>query len=52
MSSRRILETALTAMHEIGMQAAELRVVWGKNILDLNEDELNLVQAIAKNSGF
>lgn len=46
------LETALTAMGEIGMRAAELRVVWGKNILDLSEDELNLAQVLAKNLGF
>jgi L-ribulose-5-phosphate 3-epimerase len=45
------LESALTIMHEIGMHAAELRMVWGKNILDLNQDELNLVQAIAQTSG-
>lgn len=44
-------ETALGPMEEIGMQAAELRVVFGKNIMDLNEDELNLVQVIAKKRG-
>ncbi|MGI8743011.1 MAG: sugar phosphate isomerase/epimerase family protein [Bryobacteraceae bacterium] len=38
------LKTALDAMHEIGMKAAELRVVYGKNILDLTEDELKRVQ--------
>jgi L-ribulose-5-phosphate 3-epimerase len=34
------LEEALPVMKEIGMTAAELRVVDGKNILDLNDDEL------------
>ena len=46
------LELALAAMHEIGMSAAELRVVWGKNIVDLNDDEVHRVQAIAQVSGF
>lgn len=44
-------ETALGPMLEIGMQAAELRVVFGKNIMDLNEDELNLVHVIAQKRG-
>src|SRR5437764_7812158 len=35
------LDTALDVMEEIGMKAAELRVVYGKNILDLAHDELN-----------
>jgi hypothetical protein len=30
------LETALEPMAEIGMKAAEFRVVFGKNILDLS----------------
>jgi L-ribulose-5-phosphate 3-epimerase len=34
------LAEAIPVMKEIGMRAAELRVVDGKNILDLNEDEL------------
>lgn len=42
------LETALKTMSEIGMNSAELRVVFGKNILDLNEDELNLIQVIVR----
>jgi predicted xylose isomerase-like sugar epimerase len=46
------LELALAAMHEIGMSAAELRVVWGKNIVDLNDDEVHRVQAMAQVSGF
>lgn len=35
------LETALRCMKEIGMTGAELRVVNGKNILDLTNHELN-----------
>jgi hypothetical protein len=46
------LETALGVMREIGMEAAELRVIWGKNIMDLSEDELNLAYLIVKNAGF
>ena len=34
------LEKAVPVMQEIGMKAAELRVVYGKNILDLTDDEL------------
>ena len=35
------LEPALNAMEKIGMTGAELRVLWGKNIMDLSQDELN-----------
>jgi L-ribulose-5-phosphate 3-epimerase len=35
-----VLKEALPVMREIGMTAAELRVVASKNILDLNDDEL------------
>ncbi|MEO8660714.1 MAG: sugar phosphate isomerase/epimerase family protein [Bryobacteraceae bacterium] len=35
------LAIALDAMAKIGMTGAELRVVWGKNIMDLTEDELS-----------
>lgn len=34
------LSAAIPVMQEIGMKAAELRVVDGKNILDLSDDEL------------
>jgi L-ribulose-5-phosphate 3-epimerase len=34
------LQTALDAMSKIGLTGAELRVVWGKNIMDLSDDEL------------
>jgi len=46
------LDTALDVMQEIGMTAAELRVVYGKNILDLTEDELNRVQETLARRGF
>lgn len=35
------LETALAPMAEIGMTGAELRVLWGKNIMDLDGGELS-----------
>jgi L-ribulose-5-phosphate 3-epimerase len=35
------LEIALDAMEKIGMTGAELRVLWGKNIMDLTQDELS-----------
>ncbi len=45
------LETALQPMVEIGMDAVELRVVFGKNIMDLTEDELHLVEDLTKARG-
>jgi sugar phosphate isomerase/epimerase len=46
------LETALRTMKEIGMGGAELRVIWGKNILDLSDQELGRVHEITKSLGF
>jgi L-ribulose-5-phosphate 3-epimerase len=46
------LETALTAMQEIGMTGAELRVIWGKNIMDLSDAELDRVAALVEARGF
>jgi sugar phosphate isomerase/epimerase len=34
-------EIAAAAMRACGLETAELRVLWGKNILDLDDDELN-----------
>jgi sugar phosphate isomerase/epimerase len=34
------LEVALKSMVEVGMEAAELRMVFGKNIIDLNDQEV------------
>jgi L-ribulose-5-phosphate 3-epimerase len=39
------LDTALQAMQELGMTGAELRVVFGKNIIDLTNAELDDVRA-------
>jgi L-ribulose-5-phosphate 3-epimerase len=39
------LDTALRAMQELGMAGAELRVVSGKNIIDLTDAELDDVRA-------
>ena len=44
-------ETAAASMHELGMTAAELRVIYGKNILDLSDDEVARVQSIAARYG-
>jgi len=46
------LETALAAMKPIGMTGAELRVLWGKNILDLSEAELDRAQEMLAAHGF
>jgi sugar phosphate isomerase/epimerase len=45
-------ETALGAMAEIGMKAAELRVVFGKNILDLSDEELARAEGMIRSRGF
>ncbi|MBV8436265.1 MAG: sugar phosphate isomerase/epimerase [Silvibacterium sp.] len=46
------LAEALPVMQEIGMHAAELRVVNGKNILDLNEEELQIAKDRLDRAGF
>lgn len=45
------LRQALPVMKEIGMSAAELRVVNGKNILDLNNDELKQTKDVLDEAG-
>ena len=40
------LQTAATAMAAIGMTGAELRVLWGSNIMDLSDQELDHAKAI------
>jgi sugar phosphate isomerase/epimerase len=40
------LQAASTAMAAIGMTGAELRVLWGKNIMDLSDQELDGAKAI------
>src|SRR5258708_34328236 len=46
------LEHALRVMQEIGMTAAELRVVSGKNIMDLSDAELEQARKIISVLGF
>ncbi len=46
------LEIALNAMKDIGMTGAELRVVGGKNIMDLTEDELKRAKDLLDSKGF
>src|SRR5262245_48013469 len=45
------IEIAAASMHEIGMTAAELRMVFGKNIIDLSDEELDRACAIARAKG-
>ena len=45
------LATALEPMSAIGMTGAELRVVFGKNIMDLTDDELDHAIALCKGKG-
>jgi sugar phosphate isomerase/epimerase len=46
------LAIALDAMSKIGMRGAELRVIGGKNILDLSDDELKCAKEILDSKGF
>jgi sugar phosphate isomerase/epimerase len=45
------LETAVRAMAPIGMTGAELRVVFGKNILDLTDEEVDRARQIVEAQG-
>src|SRR5689334_18537328 len=45
------LETAVRSMAEVGMTGAELRMIFGKNILDLTDEELDRAIAIVKRHG-
>ncbi len=42
------LETAARAMAQVGMSGAELRMLWGKNVIDLSDDEIDSAAAIAR----
>ena len=46
------LAPALDAMSAIGMTGAELRVLWGKNIMNLSSDELKLARKLTQDKGF
>ena len=45
------LATAVQSMREVGMTAAELRMVFGKNIIDLTDEELDRAQQIVGAQG-
>ena len=45
------LETAARSMAEIGMTGAELRMVFGKNIIDLTDIELDRAREIVARHG-
>src|SRR5215475_13719675 len=45
------IETAAKAMASIGMTGAELRMVFGKNIVDLSDEELDRAIAIVRGAG-
>ena len=46
------LETALDVMQEIGMKAAELRMIWDKNIMDQSDAELERIREMTAARGF
>src|SRR5436190_14160740 len=45
------IEQATASMHDIGMADAELRMVFGKNIIDLSNQELDRACEIARVQG-
>ena len=45
------IETAVRSMTELGMTGAELRMVFGKNIVDLSDEELERAIAIVRGAG-
>jgi sugar phosphate isomerase/epimerase len=45
------LDAALDAMREVGMAGAELRVLFGRNVLDLSDEELARVRAAVEAAG-
>src|SRR3954452_21729991 len=45
------IEVAVQSMKSIGMTGAELRMVFGKNIIDLTDEELDRAIAIVKGAG-
>ena len=45
------IETAARSMQQIGMTGAELRLVFGKNIIDLTDEELDRAIAIVRARG-
>jgi len=45
------LSTALGSMRELGMEAAELRMVFGKNIIDLSDEEIERARATVSEYG-
>jgi len=45
------IATAVRSMSEVGMSAAELRMVFGKNIIDLTDDELDRAKETATGAG-
>jgi sugar phosphate isomerase/epimerase len=46
------LDEQLDVLEKEGMKYLELRGVWGKNVLNLNEDELNRIQTVLQKRGF
>jgi L-ribulose-5-phosphate 3-epimerase len=45
------IEIAVRSMQEIGMTGAELRMVFGKNVIDLTNEELDKAIAICRGAG-
>jgi len=45
------ISTAVRSMSDVGMTAAELRMVFGKNIIDLTDEELDRAKEIVAERG-
>src|SRR5690242_5225212 len=45
------IRVAAEAMQEVGMKGAELRVINGKNVMDLSDAELDAALEVVRNAG-
>jgi len=45
------LETAVRSMAAVGMTGAELRMLFGKNVIDLADEEVDCARRIANSRG-
>src|SRR5256885_2288313 len=46
------IETAVKSMAEVGLTGAELRMLFGKNIIDLSDSELDSARQVCADKGF
>ena len=44
-------DTALRAMRDVGMTGAELRVIWGRNAIELSNEQLDKAREAVERHG-